>query len=220
VTTDNGSYEARTLVIASGMAHRKLGVPGEDRLRGKGVAYCATCDAPLFAGMDVAVVGGGNSAIDAVLQLLKIANKIYVIDRSPAFKADPILVERIMESGKVTAFHNAAITEIRGDRFVNGIAVDHAGEQKELRVEGVLVEIGWTPASGFAGTVEKNRHGEIIVDCGSKTNVPGIFAAGDVTSVPAKQIIVACGEGAKAALAAFRYVNEEVIDEVTPVKRQ
>lgn len=220
VTTNKASYEARTLVITTGMVHRKLNVSGEDRFRGKGVAYCATCDAPLFAGMDVAVAGGGNSAIDAALQLIKIANKVYVINRDGTFAADPILVERMRESGKVTVFHDARITEIRGERFVNGITIDHKGEQKELRVEGVMVEIGWTPASDFAGILDRNSHGEIIVNCGSETSVPGIFAAGDVTSVPAKQIIVACGEGAKAVLAAFRYINAETIVETQPASQQ
>ena len=207
--TGKGVYEAKTAVIASGVSRRRLEVDGENRLRGKGVAYCATCDALMFSGMNVAVVGGGNSALDAVLQLAKIARKIYLIDKAPAFRADPVMVEKAKESGKVTMHGSTGIKEILGEKFVQGIRIEHAGTEETIDVEGVFVEIGWVPSSGFARTVETNEQGEIFVNCKCETNVPGIFAAGDVTNVPAKQIIVACGEGAKAAISAFNYVSRE-----------
>jgi alkyl hydroperoxide reductase subunit F len=216
VTTTKRQYETKTLIIASGLAHKKLEVPGEDRLFGKGVAYCATCDAPVFAGVDVAVVGGGNSALDAVLQLVKIAKKVYLVDIEPHLRADPVMVEKARESEKVTFFHQAAVKEIRGDKFVSSILIEQRGHLKEVSVEGIFIEIGWRPSTEFAAElVARDRHGEIFVTCGSETNVPGIFAAGDVTSVPAKQIIVACGEGAKATLAAFNYLNRRQLRRVS-----
>jgi alkyl hydroperoxide reductase subunit F len=210
VITGKGRYETKTLIIATGMAHKKLGVPGEDRLIGKGVAYCATCDAPVYSGVDVAVVGGGNSALDAVLQLINIARQIYLIDVEPALRADPVMVKKAKESDKVTIFHDAAVKEIRGEKFVNGMRIEQNGRLRELNVEGIFVEVGWKPAADFVGElVARGRHGEIFVNCGSETDVPGIFAAGDVSSVPAKQIIVAAGEGAKAALAAYNYLERK-----------
>jgi NADH-dependent peroxiredoxin subunit F len=209
VTTTKGTYETRTLVLTTGMVHRQLGVPGESKFIGKGIAYCATCDAPLFQDMDVAVIGGGNSALDAVLQLTKIARKVYVLDREPKFRADPIVVEKVEKDEKVSVYHSAQVEEIMGDSFVKGLRFVQDGVRKELAVEGIFVEIGWTPSSAIAPDLEKNERGEVLVNCRSETNIPGIFAAGDVTSVPAKQIIVACGEGAKAVLTAFAYVNRE-----------
>lgn len=214
VTTAKGAYESKSLIIASGMLHRKLGVPGEDEYVGKGVAYCATCDAPLFADQEVAVVGGGNSALDAVLQLVKVARKIHLIDIEPRLRADRIMAEKAKESGKVVIHNRTSVTRVYGDRFVKGITIETDGHAMDLAVDGVMVEVGWIPATGFADMLHKNRRGEIIVNCDSETNVPGIFAAGDVSSVPAKQIIIACGEGAKAAIAAFVYVNELQVSSV------
>lgn len=207
VITDKGRYETCSLIIATGMTHRKLRVPGEDRFIGRGVVYCATCDAPLFSGADVAVVGGGNSALDAVLQLDRIARKIYLIDIGLELRADPVLIEKVEASGKVTIFNRAEVKEIRGEKFVKSIIIEQDCQQQELAVEGVMVEIGWEPASGFASMLNRDKHGEIVINCGSETSVPGIFAAGDVSNVPAKQIIVATGEGAKAAIAAFNYLE-------------
>jgi len=209
VKTDKGEYEAKTLVIASGRVHRKLGIKGEDEFIGKGVAYCATCDVPLFSGAVVAVIGGGNSALDASLQLEKIAKQVYVIDETAGFKADPILVEKLLGSPRVKVFRGDKVVEIMGDKFVNGIRLEQNGKIEELEVEGVFVEIGSAPSSGFIKDIAKNVSGEIYVNCRCETSVPGIFAAGDVTDIPAKQIIVACGEGAKAALSAYSYVNNK-----------
>jgi thioredoxin-disulfide reductase len=207
VTTRDGVYESRTVIIASGRVPRKLRVPGEDRLRNKGLAYCATCDAPLFVDASVAVVGGGNSALEAALQLVKIAKQVYLIDIAPELRADKVMVEKALASGKMTIMNNTTVKEVRGDQFVSALVVEQNGEAKELAVEGVFVEIGWEPASRIVEGVMKDHHGDIKVNCRCETSIDGIFAAGDVTTVPAKQIIVASGEGAKAAIAAFEYIN-------------
>ncbi|MCX6998894.1 MAG: FAD-dependent oxidoreductase [Candidatus Sumerlaeota bacterium] len=207
ITSDKGEYEARTVIIASGRKPRMLGAEGEMKYMNRGVTYCATCDGPLFAGMDVAVVGGGNAGLDAVLQLINIANKIFVIEFTPTIKADPIMVEKAKASGKVTFYTQSKVETVYGDTFVKGIKVRREGELFELPVQGVFVEIGSMPVSHIAPDVKKNEFKEIIVDPKCRTNIEGIFAAGDVTDVPAKQIIVACGEGSKALLAAFEYLN-------------
>ncbi|MFH1368450.1 MAG: FAD-dependent oxidoreductase [Elusimicrobiota bacterium] len=208
VVTNKGEYSAKTAIIASGKIPRRLGVDGENRLRNKGLAYCATCDAPMFADMDVAVIGGGNSALDAALQLVNIAKKVYIIDNAPGFTADQVMVEKALSSPIVTAYHDTTVTMISGEKFVNGIGINHGGKEELLNVEGIFVEIGSVPATDFVKGVEKNEHNEIWVNCKTETNIPGIFAAGDATSVPAKQIIVASGEGAKAAISAFEYINK------------
>jgi len=208
VETDRDIYRAASVIVASGRRPRKLNVAGEDELKNRGVTYCATCDAPLFAGMDVAVVGGGNSALDAVLQLVKIANDIHLIYRGSEPKADSVMVERARENDKVHFHANARVERIYGDSVVSGIALDVEGERRELDVGGVFIEIGTIPTSEFVVGVDRNEAGEIIVNCKCETNVEGIYAAGDVTDVPAKQIIVACGEGAKAAMAVSEYLSK------------
>jgi alkyl hydroperoxide reductase subunit F len=207
IQTDRGEYSAKTVIVASGRRRRKLGVDGEERLRSKRVAYCATCDAPLFAGMDVAVIGGGNAALDATLQLIKIAKKIYLIEVKPQLTADSIMTEKATESGKVFIYSGTKVKRIYGEQFVQGIEIEKDGKTEDLPIGGIFIEIGSTPASDFAAGVGKNERGEIMVNCSCETNIAGIFAAGDVTNVPAKQIIVACGEGAKACISAFDYVN-------------
>ncbi len=207
IQTDQDEYTAKTVIVASGRKPRKLGVEGEDEFRNKGVTYCATCDAPLFADMDVAVIGGGNAAFDATLQLVKIAKRIYLIEMKPKVTADRIMVEKAEESGKVFTYTGTKVKRIYGEQLVEGIEIEKEGKLEDLPVGGLFVEIGSIPASDFARGVTKNERGEIVVNCSCETNIPGIFAAGDVTNVPAKQIIVACGEGAKAAIMAFDYVN-------------
>ena len=208
VKTDKGQYESRTAIIASGKKSRELSVPGEKEFKNKGLTYCATCDGPLFTGKDVAVIGGGNSALDAVLQLTKIARRIYLINMVSHLTGDPIMIEKVHESDIVTVMNNARVLSITGDGMVSGIKVICDGEEKALPVEGIFVEIGLTPNSHFAPDLDKNAFGEIIVDCHNRTNIPGIFAAGDVTDVPEKQIIIAAGEGSKASLSAFKYLNQ------------
>jgi alkyl hydroperoxide reductase subunit F len=207
VKTDKGVYEARSLIIATGARPRTLKLQGENEFKNRGVTYCATCDAPLFVNMDVAVIGGGNSALDATIQLMKIANKIYLINKSSSFRGDEVMREKIEASDKVTIFTNANPLEILGDRLISGIRVEIDGKQETLKVRGVFIEIGSISNSDFvAEPVERNQRGEIVVDNHNQTSVPGIFAAGDVTNVPQKQIVIAAGEGAKAALSADEYL--------------
>jgi len=206
IKTDKGVYEAKTAVIASGKRSKELGVPGEVEFKNRGLTYCATCDAPLFADKDVAVIGGGNSALDAALQLIQIAKHIYLIDIAPGLTGDVVMREKVSQSKKVDVLNNTRVTAILGDKMVSGIKIRRGDKEETLAVEGVFVEIGLIPNSEFAKEVEKNERGEIKVNAYNETNIPGIFAAGDVTDVPEKQIIVAAGEGAKATLSAFRYL--------------
>ena len=208
VRTDKGAYEATTAIIASGKRSRELGVPGEKEFKNRGLTYCATCDGPLFPEKDVAVIGGGNSALDATLQLIKIAKHIYLINITSHLGGDAIMGDKVSESEKVSILNNTRVTAILGDKMVSGIKVKGEGKEELLSVQGVFVEIGLIPNSGFAGALEQNEQGEIIVNCKCETSIPGIFAAGDVTDVYAKQIVVACGEGSKAALATFEYLSK------------
>jgi len=207
VKTDKKNYQAKAAIVASGKKSRELGVPGEQEFKNKGLTYCATCDGPLFAGRDVAVIGGGNSALDAALQLIKIANHIYIINFTDNLTGDGIMQEKIRADKKVSIFNNSRVKEILGDSFVQAIKIEEDKEEKILDVQGIFVEIGLIPNSDFAIDLEKNERKEIVVNQRNETNVPGIFAAGDVTNVPEKQIIIAAGEGAKAVLSAFRYLS-------------
>jgi len=211
VKTAYANYLSKTVIVATGRRPRELNVPGEREFKNRGVTYCATCDAPLFEDMDVAVVGGGNAGLEAVLQLMKIANKIYLIEILPHLKADPILIEKALASDKVEVWTSTKVLEIIGEKTVSGIRVQRNGEVKILPVQGVFVEIGSIPNSEIVDFVEKNQGGEIIVNCACETSFPGLFAAGDVTNVPEKQIIIAAGEGCKAALSAFRYLSRKRI---------
>lgn len=208
VKTDKGTYEAKTAVITSGKRSRELGVPGEKEFKNRGLTYCATCDGPLFAEKDVAVIGGGNSALDATLQLIQIAKHIYLINITSALTGDVVMREKVRESNKVTILNSTQVTAVLGERMVSGIKIKREEKEETLSVEGVFVEIGLIPNSEFAKEIEKNGRSEIRVNSYNETNIPGIFAAGDVTDVPEKQIIVAAGEGAKAALSAFRYLAQ------------
>ena len=206
VRSDKGSYEARAVIIASGKRSRELGVPGEKEFKNKGLTYCATCDAPLFSGKDVAVIGGGNSALDAAIQLIKIAGKIYIIDIAEKLSADMIMQQAARGSLKVTVLNGVSVTAIAGHKMVTAIKIKKEGKEELLSVQGVFVEIGLNPNSEFAPEVEKNELGELKVNPHNQTNIPGIFAAGDVTDVPEKQIVIAAGEGSKACLSAFKYL--------------
>jgi alkyl hydroperoxide reductase subunit F len=211
-TTSNGIFRSKTLIIATGKRYRNLKVPGEKELIGHGVAYCATCDAPLFKGKDVAVIGGGNSALQAVIDLLKVpANHIYLINLSRHWNADPIMLEKALHTTIVSPLLEHTVTVVYGTDQVSGIGIKSLtnGIEKTLDIQGVFVEIGLIPNSEpVADLVAFNQWKEIIIDIKCQTNVPGIFACGDVTNVPEKQIIIAAGEGSKAALSAYAYLNK------------
>ena len=209
VATQAGNrYQGRTVIIAAGKYPRPLGVVGEQRLLGKGVAYCATCDAPFYKDKVVAVVGGGNSALEAAGELQRWATHVYLIVRS-TYTADDILVDRVTRMDHVEVLLGYETLEILGEQHVSGIRVQSRADSSErtLDIDGVFVEIGLLPNTAFAMDVlALNDQGEIVVDCQTNTGVPGVFAAGDATNVRDKQVIIAAGEGAKAALRAHEYL--------------
>ncbi len=207
VKTDKSEYKAKAVIIASGKRSRELDVSGEKEFKNKGLTYCATCDGPLFSGKDVAVIGGGNSALDAALQLMKIAKKVYIINITQQLTGDPVEQDKLQKGTNVKILNGSQVTAVLGDKMVTGIKIKRGDKEEGLAVQGIFVEIGLYPNSGFAPDVEKNNQGEIKVDPFNRTSVPGVFAAGDVTDVPEKQIIIAAGEGAKATLGAFRYLS-------------
>lgn len=210
VRTDKGeSYQAKAVIIATGKRPRPLNVSGEEQLRGRGVTYCAICDGPLFAGQKVAVIGGGNSALEAADDMVKIAEYVYLVSLTP-FTGDKILVDKVKDASKLTVFLEHEVVTIDGSNRVEGIAIRDmkSGEEKKLEVGGVFVEIGLIPNSELTqGIAKLNKLGEIEVNYANETGIPGLFAAGDVTNVPEKQIVVAAGEGAKAALQAQKYLQ-------------
>ncbi|MFQ5925160.1 MAG: FAD-dependent oxidoreductase [Dehalococcoidia bacterium] len=210
VGTDKGEhYQARAVIIATGKRPRPLNVPGEEELKGRGVTYCAICDGPLFAGMKVAVIGGGNSALEAADDMVKIAEHVYLVSLTP-LSGDQILIDKVKGADKLTIFTEHETLELVGDNFVSGIRIKDlkSDEVRSLEVGGIFVEIGLIPNSELAkGLVNLNRLGEIEVNCACETGVPGLYAAGDVTDVLEKQIVVAAGEGAKAALQAHKYLQ-------------
>jgi len=208
VKTHKAEYESRTLIIASGKVSKELNVPGEKEFKHRGVTYCATCDGPLFSGKDVAVIGGGNSALDATLQMMKIAKRVYLVNVNPELGGDAVMREKVEKSSVATVLNNTRIAEITGDKMVTGITIIRDNRKESLPVQGIFVEIGLIPNSKFAVELDRNKYGEIKINTHTETNVPGIFAAGDVTDVPEKQIVIAAGEGSKAALAAFKYLNQ------------
>ena len=198
---------SKTLVIASGKRPRLLNVPGEAKYKNKGVNFCATCDGPLFAGKNVAVIGGGNSALDAALSLVKIVPKLYILNVGNKLSGDPVMQDKLQKAANVEIINQAKTKEIFGEQFVKGLKYEQNGQIRELAVEGIFVEVGLVPNSSFIDFVKKNQLGEIEVNCATDTSIPGLYAAGDVTDVPEKQIIIAAGEGAKASLAAFKYLS-------------
>ena len=206
VTTEKASYESRTAIIATGAHWRELKVPGETEYKNKGLTYCATCDGPLFAGKDVAIIGGGNSGLQAAIQMESIAKRVYLIERGPDITGDSIIREKIAGKDKVAILTDTKVTAILGEKMVTGIQISSGGKEKTLSVQGVFVEIGLVPNSGFNSELDKNKRNEIKISPENETSVPGVFAAGDVTDVSEKQIIIAAGEGAKAALSAFKYL--------------
>jgi thioredoxin reductase (NADPH) len=208
VETERRVYEAEALIIATGTRHRRLGAPGEERLRGRGVSYCALCDGPLFKGRSVAVIGGGNTAAVEALYLSEIASEVKLIHRRSTLRAERALVEALKERG-VELILNAVVEEIGGEEFVEGLRLRVDEKPIELEVDAVFVSIGRDPNSQLAreGGVEVDERGYIIVDEKQRTNIKGVYAAGDVTNRPHKQIGTAIGQGITAALEAYGYIK-------------
>lgn len=201
-------YSARAVIVATGKRPRTLDVPGERELRGKGVSYCSTCDGPLFREVPVAVVGGGNAGLQACFDMLGIASEVHLVTEG-RITADQAVRDKVLGHEKLKVHENHRVVRVEGDRGVTGLrVVDNGGRENLLSVEGVFVEIGLTPNSDIVpDSIVRNRAGEVEVDCDCRTNVTGLFAAGDVSTAPGKQIIIAAGEGAKAALAAYQFLS-------------
>lgn len=210
VELENGAVlKSKTVILSTGARWRNVNVPGEAEFKNKGVAYCPHCDGPLFAGKDVAVIGGGNSGIEAAIDLAGIVKHVTVIEFAPELKADSVLQDRLNSLPNATVIKNAQTKEITGTDKVNGITyVDRAtGEEHHVELQGVFVQIGLVPNTEWLeGTVERTRFGEVIVDKHGATTLPGVFAAGDCTDSAFKQIIISMGSGATAALGAFDYL--------------
>ena len=206
-------YESRTVIIATGKNPRLLGIPGEKEFENRGVSFCPTCDAPLFGGKDVAVIGSGNSGLESANDLLKYANKIYVLDYGLDIKGDPATVETLKKTGKVEFILRAETKEIQGGKFVEKLIYRDLtdNDTNELNVQGVFINIGWTPATSFLNDfVKLNDYGEVEIDHKTtQTSVPGVYAAGDVSDTLYKQCVIAAGDGAKAALSAYNYILDK-----------
>lgn len=206
---NGGILKSKTVIIATGARWRNVNVPGEQEFKNKGVAYCPHCDGPLFKGKSVAVIGGGNSGIEAAIDLAGITTHVTVLEFLPELKADKLLQKRLFSLPNVTVLKNIQTKEITGTDKVNGLTyIDRAtGEEHHIELQGVFVQIGLVPNTDWLdNSIERNRFGEIIIDTHGATNVPGIFAAGDCTTSPYNQIIIAMGSGATAALSAFDYL--------------
>jgi thioredoxin reductase (NADPH) len=204
-------FECKALILAYGKVQRMLDVPGEEKFLGRGLSTCATCDAPLFKNKVVAVVGGGNSALEAAELLTKFATKVYLVHRRDAFRADEITVEKVKKTGKVEFVLNAVPKEIRGDKFVKAFVVTdvNTNQERVIDVNGVFIEIGYIIDTTIVkDLVQINQNNEVTINDKSETSCEGIFAAGDLTSVPYKQAIISAGEGAKAALSAYNYIQK------------
>jgi len=204
------SLKARSVIISTGARWRNINVPGEYEYKNKGVAYCPHCDGPLFKGKRVAVIGGGNSGVEAAIDLAGIVGHVSLVEFDTELRADAVLQRKLRSLKNVTIFTHAQTTEITGDgQKVNGLVYKNrsTSELHTVELEGVFIQIGLIPNTDWLkGSVELSKHGEIIVDARGQTSVPGVFAAGDATTVPFKQIIIAAGDGAKAALGAFDYL--------------
>ena len=210
VELENGAIiKSKAVIIATGARWRNVGVPGEEEFKNKGVAYCPHCDGPIYKGKSVAVIGGGNSGIEAAIDLAGIVKHVTVLEFMPELKADSLLQERLYSLPNVTVLKNVQTKEITGTDKVNGITYleRDTGIEKHIELDGVFVQIGLVPNTEWLGdTVERNRFGEIIVNHKNETSIPGVFAAGDCTTSPYKQIVISMGSGASAALSAFDYL--------------
>ncbi|WP_413044179.1 alkyl hydroperoxide reductase subunit F [Pseudomonas sp. YJ42] len=214
---NGGSLKAKTLILATGARWREMNVPGEQEYRGRGVAYCPHCDGPLFKGKRVAVIGGGNSGVEAAIDLAGIVAQVTLLEFDSQLRADAVLQKKLYSLPNVSVITSALTSEVTGDgQKVNGLIYKdrNSSEFHELELEGIFVQIGLLPNSDWLkGTVELTSRGEIIVDARGETSLPGIFAAGDVTTVPYKQIVIAVGEGAKASLSAFDHLIRSSVDD-------
>jgi len=206
-TIAGNTLKAKAVILTQGNRPRKLGVANEEQYLGRGLSVCSTCDGPLYKGKRVAVVGGGNSALQTAVEMSDIAQSVTLIVRS-TLRADPVYIEKLKERKNITVHMGSHVSELHGEKFLSGITIkDEQGKEQTISLDGVFIEIGWLPNTDMVeNLVQLNEKKEIIVDINAHTSIPGLYAAGDVTSVKSKQIIIASGDGAKAALEAFEYI--------------
>lgn len=212
VSADGKHVSARAIIITGGKVPRKLGVAGEDKFLNRGVTYCAWCDGPIFAGKEVAIIGGGNAALDAAINISKLVKHIYVVNITPELTADPVMIDKVHDLHNVRVLNNTEVVALEGEKYLSGIDVHdkETGTHKKLSVAGMFVEVGSIPATDYLKDfVHLNHDGEIVIDKHNVTSVDGVFAAGDITDVIEKQVIVAAGEGAKAAIQASQYLSRK-----------
>jgi len=211
ISLANGEeYECKALILAYGKVPKSLGIEGEERFMGRGVSTCVTCDAPLFKSRDVAIIGGGNSAVEGALELATLSKKVYLVHRRDTFRADEITVQKLKKHSQIEIVLNSVPLKVIGEKNVEGIEVENivTKEKRELNVDGVFIEIGYVVDTSFVQHLVKvNEKKEIIVDERGNTSCAGIFAAGDITPVPFKQTVIAAGDGAKAALECYRWLT-------------
>ena len=209
VSESGDKFQGKVVLLASGKRPRRLNVAGEIELTGRGVTYCAICDGPVFTGQKVAVIGGGNSAIEATLDMIKLAEHVDLVSVTP-LTGDPIMIEKLADAKNLTIYTNYQTEKVLGQGLVEGLIIkdNKTGNSRQLDDTGIFIEIGLVPNSDMVKDLVKlNRDAEVPVNCSCETEVPGLFAAGDVTTVPEKQIVIAAGEGAKASLQAHRYLQ-------------
>jgi len=211
VATDRGTFKSKTVIIATGTRYKEIGIKGENEYKGRGVSYCATCDAPLFRGKDIIVVGCGSSGIQESLHLLKFVNSITLVEFLPQMTAEPILQERIKKQKNVNFLFRHRLLEIYGERTVQGVKIEDLKTRtvKDIKVDGVFIFAGLTPNAGLFSEMEKDRYGFILAeDKTLKTSLPGVYVAGDVRSKVLRQIATAVGDGALAAYSVKQYLDE------------
>jgi thioredoxin reductase (NADPH) len=210
IKTSNGNYEGKSLILAYGKTPRNLDVKGEEKYSGKGVSYCATCDMPIFKNKNVAIVGGGNSALDAALYGAKIAKQVYIIHRRDEFRGDETTVEKAKKTKNITFVLNSVVKELKGETFLKSAIIEDvtSKQTKEIPLDGIFVEVGYEVKTQIVEHLVKlDQYKQIIINNNCETSHPGIFAAGDITNTPVKQAVVSAGEGAKAALASYNYLH-------------
>ncbi len=221
-TAKSEEIKARTVILAFGLTPRNLNIPGEKELSGKGVAYCATCDGPLYKGKDVVVVGGGNSALDAAEFMSKIANKVYLVNRNEQFRGEQVLMDKVKNDPKIEIFYSAVSQKIVGENKVEKLIFTQNEAEKEIAVDGIFVEIGHLAKTDWvANLVELDERKEIKISRDCETKTPGLFASGDITDISYKQAVISAGEGSKAALQAYKFLqgaNNIMVPDWSPKK--
>ena len=212
VDTDQGEIGAKALIIATGANFRKQGCPGEKEFTGKGVSYCAVCDAAFFEELEVAVIGGGNTAVEEACYLTQFAEKVYIVHRRDQFRADKLVAERALKNPKIVPLWDSVLEAIEGDGLVERMVLKNvkSGEKSVVAVNGVFIFIGTLPNAAFLnGVCETTEQGWIITDADMRTSTPGVFAAGDVRDTALRQVVTAAGDGARAAMSAYAYLAEQ-----------